>query len=196
MLKDRLILIAILLTGWIALSAQSGFDINKFSDPTKYRWQSLEDRLQYRNDLYERQKLLQIYEMDAHSISGNVLKSAVIPGWGQFNTKNYTKGQVFLGVEIALFGASLYYYDKAMTSYRKYENANQIDDIQNYYKDAQGPYQYSIIFLSFASMVWAYNIFDVIQSTESYNVEVWNNTIQKYYQQTVSLTPIGLQVRF
>jgi hypothetical protein len=172
------------------------FNINKFTDPQKYGWQSWEDRMQYRSELYERQKLLQIYEIEAQSISGNMLKSAVFPGWGQFNSRYYTKGQVFLAAEIALLGTSLFFYDRAMDKYDKYKTATQIDQMNEYYHQAQTPYQYSMVFLTFATVVWAYNLFDVVQSTEDYNAGVWEKTIKTYYEAPVSLTPEGVQIRF
>ena len=176
--------------------AQAEFDINKFSDPVKYGWNSFDDRQNYRNDLYERQKLLQLYEMDSQSISTNALKSSLIPGWGQFSTQNYTKGQVFLGLEIGLIGTSLFFYDKAMSSYNQYKTATQIDAMNTAYHNAQGPFQNATIFLGFAAVIWAYNIFDVVQSTEQYNSTVWQQTLTKYYEKPVQVTPQGLQIRF
>lgn len=62
--------------------------------------------------------------------------------------------------------------------YKLYKQATQIDEIEQYYKDAQVPYQYSFILMGFAGIIWAYNIFDVIQSTQDYNVrlgkKLWN----------------------
>jgi hypothetical protein len=179
-----------------SLSAQSDFNINKFTNPEKYGWMSWEDRMVYRSDLYERQKLLQIYEIEAQSLSANLIKSAVFPGWGQFNTKSYTKGQVFLAIEIGLIGSSMFFYSRAMDQYDKYKTATQIDAMNTAYHNAQGPYQYSMVFLAFASVVWAYNLFDVIQSTETYNAQVWQKTTQTYHQKPVSLTPNGVQINF
>ncbi len=172
------------------------FDLNQFADSTRYGWMDLAGRNEFRQDLMERQKLLHLYEMDSQSVSGNVVKSAIFPGWGQFATKHYTKGQVFLGIELALCGSALYFYDKSNDYYRKYELATQVDEIEYFYKKAQDPYQYSMIILGFASIVWAYNLFDVIQSTESYNASVWDKIIQDYYDKPVKLTPEGIEIRF
>lgn len=177
------------------LAAQSKFSIEEFTDPQKYGWNNWEDRMNYRYDLYERQKLLQIYEMEAQSITGNMLKSAVFPGWGQFNTKQYTKGQIFMAMEIALLGASYFFYDKSQLNYQKYKEATQIDQINQYYHDALVPYQYSMVFVAFASVVWAYNLFDIVQTTERYNSDVWNKTMKTYYNAPVQITPEGIQIQ-
>jgi hypothetical protein len=178
------------------IAAQNPFNIETFTNPEKYGWKNWDERINYRNDLYERQKLLQIYEIDAQSISGNVLKSAVFPGWGQFNARQYTKGQVFLAIEIALLGSSYFFYDRAQDNYNKYNEATQIDQMNAYYRDAQSPYQYSLVFLTFATVVWAYNLFDVVQSTEQYNSDAWEKTLKTYYQAPVKLGPEGIEIEF
>jgi hypothetical protein len=192
----RILSALVLLTLYISLSAQSGFNIEEFTNPEKYGWKTWEDRINYRNDLYERQKLLQIYEIDAQSIPGNIFKSAVFPGWGQFAAKSYTKGQVFLAIELTMLGASYFFYDKSRDNYSKYRNATQIDQINTYYKDALVPYQYSVVFLTFATVVWAYNLFDVVQTTEHYNAEIWERTLKNHYKSPIQLTPNGVEVKF
>ncbi len=193
MKKYILILVALWSCGFAF--AQISFDLAQFSDSTKYGWADLHDRIVYRYDLTARQKLLQIYEMESQTLTSTVIKSAIVPGWGQFSTEHYTRGQAILGAELVLLGASLYFYDRSMDYYRKYEDATQIEEIDNMYKKAQQPYQYSMIFLGMASVVWAYNIFDVIQATEAYNANLWNKIFNEYYQ-PLQITPTGIQLRF
>ncbi|HOD18476.1 MAG TPA: hypothetical protein PKJ14_07585 [Candidatus Cloacimonadota bacterium] len=180
----------------LQLTAQGKFDVDAFTNPEKYGWKTWEDRMNYRYDLYERQKLLQLYEIDAQSISGNLLKSAVIPGWGQFNAKQYTKGEIFLSLEIGLLGTSYLLYDKALTNYNRYKEATQIDDINRLYHNAQEPYQYSIVFLTLGAIVWGYNLIDIVQTTEQYNAELWEKTVKNYYNAPVQITPTGFQIKF
>jgi hypothetical protein len=193
---QKYIILFVLILWFTGLAAQNVFDIESFTNPKKYGWSSWEDRMNFRYDLYERQKLLQIYEMEAQSTTSNVLKSAVFPGWGQFNTKQYTKGQVFLAMEIGLLGASYLFYDKAMVNYDKYKNATQVDMINAYYTDAVIPYRYSQVFLTLATIVWAYNVFDIVQTTERYNADVWTKALKTYYNAPVILTPEGIQIKF
>ncbi len=176
--------------------AAEAFDINKFSNPARYGWMNYDERKEFRQDLYDRQKLLQLYEMKAQSIPGNMIKSAIVPGWGHFSVHDYTKGQVFLGAEILLLGSSLFLYDKAMEKYRNYENATQVDAIENNYNDALSPYQYSIALMGLFGLVWVYNIFDTSQATEDYNTRVWMKTVKESSHGSVSLTPNGVEVKF
>lgn len=178
------------------LAAQTSFDINAFSDSTKYGWQNYMDRNAYRVDLNNRLELLQLYEMEANSVQSCVLKSALVPGWGQFTNKQNTKGSVFLGAELLLMGTSLYFYDRSMYYYNKYLDATQVEDIERFYNSAVAPRQYSMIFLGLGALIWGYNIFDVIQGTDDHNAEVWRNIVDRYHKSRLTVTPDGIEVRF
>jgi hypothetical protein len=190
------ILVLILLSLSLGLWAQTGFDLAQFSDSLKYGWQDWQDRRDYRLELDERQKLLQLYEMEANSMRSNILKSAVAPGWGQFANQQNTKGSIFLASELFVLGTSLYFYDRSMFYYRKYQDATQVEDIETYYNAAVSPRQYSLIFLAAGLLIWGYNMFDVIQGTDDYNATVWQNIMERYATSPVKLNADGLRVDF
>ena len=190
-----LLLLALLMLAGTFGYAQT-FDIQAFADTTKYGWQNYIDRNASREDLIRRQNMLQLYELEAQPINTNIVKSALVPGWGQFSTGFNTKGTVILGAELVMMGTSLYFYDKAMYNYRLYKQATQVEDIERYYKDAQSPYQYTYILLGFASIVWVYNIFDVIQSTNDYNANLWDDIQKRQQSSPVQVGLNGIQVRF
>ena len=187
------LLLLILATG---LLAQIQFDIESFADSTKYGWQDWRDRFDYRAGLTERQELLQIYEMESSQIGSSILKSTLIPGFGQISSKAGTKGTIFLGAELLSLGVSLYFFDRSNYYYNQYLQATQIDEIQEYYSLAQTPRYYSALFLALGAVIWAYNIYDVIQTTDSYNAEVWQEVLEKFSKKTVSMGPEGIRVRF
>lgn len=189
-------LISLLLVLLSLLSAQTGFDITAFSDTTKYGWADYPARKTWRDDLEQRQQLLQLYEMDAQTVPANMLKSAIIPGWGQFSAKQPVKGEVILGLEILSLGTSLFFYDKAMNYYRKYQTSTQVTEMEEMYKKAQSPFQYSMIFAGLGMVIWAYNLYDVVASTDNYNTAVWDGIMRKYSKSPVQLTPDGVQVNF
>lgn len=186
----------LVMTAGVCLHAQQTFDIQAFSDSTKYGWQDYRVRENYRNDLAMRQSLLQIYEMEAQSINANLIKSAIIPGWGQYGTKNSTKATVILSIELISLISSIYFYDKAMTNYDLYKKATQIDEINNYYSKAQTPYQYSLMMLGLAGVVWGYSVYDVIASTNDYNAELWDRIVKRQSSSKIQVTPNGIEVRF
>ncbi|HOY83815.1 MAG: hypothetical protein LHW45_10295 [Candidatus Cloacimonetes bacterium] len=187
------LLLLILATG---LLAQIQFDIESFADSTKYGWKDWRARAVYRDGLLDRQEMLQLYEMESSSIGSAILKSALVPGFGQITSKAGTKGTIFLGAELLSLGVSLYLYDRSNYYYDQYLTATQIDEIQEYYSLAQTPRYYSLLFLALGVVIWGYNIYDVILTTDSYNAQVWQEILQKYAKRTVSLGPDGIRVRF
>ena len=172
------------------------FDIEEFSNPSKYNWENMEDRYKAREFLESRQKLLQIYELNKQQIIGNMMRSAVAPGWGHYKSHDYTKGHTFLASEIVLFGTSLYYYVQAMNDYHKYEDSNYIGDITQFYLDANSNYKNSQLFFSLGAIVWMYAIYDSISSTQEYNQKLWNDLAKKSLSQKVLITPTSITLRF
>ena len=172
------------------------FNIENFSNPSKYNWENMEDRFKAREDLDSRQKLLQIYELNKQQIVGNMLRSAIVPGWGHYKSHDYTKGHTFLASEIVLFGTSLYFYVKAMDDYNKYEDSHYIGDIKQLYLDANSNYKYSQLFFSLGAIVWIYTIYDSISATQEYNQNLWNELSKKLHSQRVIITPTSITVRF
>jgi len=191
-----LLLIAVFISLIIPPCMAQSFDIQAFSDTTRYGWHNYLERNDYRQELNNRQSLLQIYELEAQPLNANIIKSALIPGWGQFSTKANNKATIILGSELVLVGTSLYFMDRALRSYRLYKTATQVQEIETNYKDSQVPYQYSLILLGFASVVWTYNIFDVIQSTQTYNANLWQEVMERRRNNPVQITPNGVEVRF
>ncbi|MCB5230593.1 MAG: hypothetical protein WCX83_02715 [Candidatus Cloacimonas sp.] len=172
------------------------FDIRAFSDPQKYGWTDEDMRLEARDNLFLRNMLLDDYAMYAQSPLKNALKSSVAPGWGHFSINSYTKGQVFLGVQLGLLGSSLYFREKSSVEYKKYQKATQIDDIKRYYDNAVIPYRESNLLLGLFIVVWGYTIYDVIIETNNYNQAVWNDLIEPINEPALKITPTGISYRF
>ncbi|RLC52941.1 MAG: hypothetical protein DRZ79_00325 [Candidatus Cloacimonadota bacterium] len=195
-MKKSLILIVAIICFQVAFG--SNFDIQKFSNPKKYGWETRKKQLLIRKNLIERQKLLQIYETKKLSPAKNVIKSAFVPGWGHFSAKRYLKGQILLGTEIILFGSSLYFYDQAMEKYDKYKKATYIRDIYTYYQEARSPYLRSQLMFGLGIAVWIYTIYDSITVTENYNRDLWQNIFFEYQNRKIKLdiSPIGFSLRF
>jgi len=189
-------IILLLLIIFVKTLCAEKFDIKKFSDPNKYGWDTHEKFLSAREDLQKRNNLLQIYEIQKQKPLSNVIKSVIVPGWGHFSAKHYWKGQILLGLEIVLLGTSYLYYDQAMDIYDKYEKATYIGDIEKYYSDAKSPYNMSQVFLGLGIIVWAYNIYDTIVVTEKYNDALWEKIIFENQDTSISISPIGLSMRF
>ena len=196
MAKHKLLTSTIILLICSSLAAQ--FNIKNFSDTEKYGWKDIQSQQMARKELQSRQKLLQIYEMEKQSKIGNIIKSAITPGWGQLNTQHCTKGQMLLGLELIIAGSSYYFYDRASEEYDLYLEANYIGDIKQHYEDASTFNFYSKGLMMFGIAIWAYNLYDTYQTTEEFNANVWNNILKQYHSEKiqVSLQPLGFEVRF
>ena len=195
-MSRKITLLLLLLLAYAALAAQGEFDIRAFSDSTKYGWQDWRDRVAYRDDILERQQLLQMYEMEASPIRTTIIKSLLIPGLGQMDSNAGTKGSILLGSELLALGTAYLFWDRSQYYYHEYQQATQVEEIESYYNAAQNPRQYSLLFLGLGAVIWGYNVFDVIQTTDDYNVEVWQEIMDKYARKKVTLGPQGIGVRF
>ena len=193
-MKRTILLVILLLSASLALAQR--FDIEAFSDSTKYGWENYLDRAEYREELARKQALLQLYELEVNSLRKGVLKSMVAPGWGQFENKQSLKGSIFLASEIAMVGASLYFYDRSNYYYRRYLEATQVEEIESNYNAAVAPRQYSLIFAGVGALIWACDIFDVIQSTEEYNAKVCQRIEAKDIESRIRLQGAGIEIEF
>jgi hypothetical protein len=166
--------------------------------PNSYGWNSLSEWKEARAYLQNELKIYQLYEQQKQSHLVNALKSAIMPGWGHFAANSYTKGEVLLGVEILIVGSSIYYYTRAMDDYDKYKSANQIDEIYQYYTDANSAYKTSQIIMGLGSLVWLYTILDAVQVTEDYNRDLWKELQKQQSTVSFSIFPqrVGIEIKF
>ncbi|HHV36677.1 MAG TPA: hypothetical protein GXX77_02440 [Candidatus Cloacimonetes bacterium] len=197
-MKKKLLIFTLVLSmlGIFGVLGAVEFDLQAFADTTKYNWENYIDRNLYRQDLLTRQGKLQLYEMEAISFEGNLLKSAVFPGWGQFNTKHNTKASIIMSAEVLSVMGAYYFYNRSMRYHEKYMQADQLDDINTYWSKAQEPYIYSLLLSGLAGIVWFYNIFDVVQSANDYNDKLWLDILSRDQDAPVRISPAGIQVRF
>ncbi len=189
-------LVLLLFLSSIAICSAQSFDIQAFSDSTRYGWQDYRDRASYREELSLRQDRLQLYELEYLPLNSNVLKSAVIPGFGQFATKHNTKATVILSMELVSIIGALYFYDQAQKNYDLYLEATQTEAINYYWGQAETPYHYSLMMMGLAGLIWAYNLYDVVISTNEYNANLWEDILQRDRNSSLQITPSGIEFRF
>jgi len=195
----KLIILVILLISF-SLILKAEFDIEKFTDPAKYDWDSKENYLDAREKLRLKQNIIQLYEMKNSDLNSNLLKSAVLPGWGHFSVNKYTRGEILMGLELIFLGTAFYYYDQAMENYDKYKDSDYIGDINKYYDKAKKPYQYSQTFFALGIATWLYSIYDTVVVTREYNADLWQKLNEKYQDNEtdpgISLYPLGIKWNF
>jgi len=188
--------VLLMILGFVGLGYAQSFDIQAFADTTKYEWEDYRDRLSFREDLSFRQNRLQLYEMESVPFRGNIIKSAVIPGWGQFAANHNTKATVILSMELVSIVGAVYFYDQAQRNYDKYKAASQIDEINHWWGKTQTPHHYSMLLAGLAGVIWVYNIYDVITSTTEYNADLWQDILSRPGSTGLQVTPSGVELRF
>ncbi|MCD6329368.1 MAG: hypothetical protein J7M10_03290 [Candidatus Cloacimonetes bacterium] len=162
----------------------------------KYGWDNTTDWKNSRKDLQENMIVFKKWDDKKQSHFTNCLKSMIAPGWGHFSTNNYLKGEILLGLQVLLAGSAYYFYDQSQDYYDKYRNAHQIDEINQYYIDANSSYRTSGILVGLWIITWGYTVLDSIQSTENYNRNLWFTLYDEYMNGKVSVTAQGIQIHF
>lgn len=173
-----------------------GYDIKALADTLKYGWETPEDRYQFRDDMKLRTHILDDYNSQLINIPTNLSKSALIPGLGHFQTKNYFRGQIFLSSEILLIGSAYFMFDKAQTKYDQYKSATQIDKINEYYDNALSHHKTGVIISGLALAVWLYNLYDTYLVTREYNENLWSEIKQKETNRRIIIHPNGITLKF
>jgi len=168
---------------------------NSSAHPYKYGWDTPKKLFAFREDLSKRQKLLQIYNQKKQDIKTNLLRSSLLPGWGQYSAQRYTKGQIIFVSELCLLAGSYLYYNEAMDNFDKYKKATYIGDIRAFYNKAQKNYENSQLLLGAGLLLWLVNIYDSINSTEAYNIDTWN-TLYMNENHRISLEVNGVSIEF
>ncbi len=190
------ILILLFTLSLLPLLAQTDFDIASFADTLKYNWDTPATRYAYRENLEFKKKLLTKYEDERLAVPLNMGKSMLLPGWGHFHTKNYLRGQILLSSEIILAGSTFFLYDKAMDKYDQYKKATQIDQMDQFYQDANESYKQASLTTALFVLVWAYNVYDTYLVTNQYNDKLWIDNIQKEVDRKITVSPTGINIKF
>jgi hypothetical protein len=91
----------------------------------------------------------------------SLMKSLVLPGWGQIFEKRYFEGIFFLSAEIFCLAEILTYNHKGNYYYKKYQSADNSADVGRF-RDLTEQYDKKRnIFILVAAGVWALNLLDV-----------------------------------
>jgi len=162
----------------------------------KYGWDNTTNWKNSRKDLQENMNVFKQWDDKKQSHFTNCLKSMIAPGWGHFSTNNFLKGEILLGLQVLLAGSAYYFYDQSQDYYDKYKNAHQIDEINQYYINANSSYRTSSILVGLWIIAWGYTVLDTIQATENYNRDLWQTLYDQYMNNKVSVTTQGIQIRF
>lgn len=174
----------------------NGSDTSILPIPNKYNWNSVKDWKQAREILQHDLQVMSKYQEQKQSKTSNLLKSLVVPGWGHIAAGEYIKGEILIGLELFVAGSAFYFYDKSSDYYSKYKNANNVQDISQFYTDANTAYQNSQVFWSLFTIIWGYSALDSFRATAEHNTRLWQKLSFEYKGKTLEIAPFELNIRF
>jgi len=141
------------------------------------KWGSEEERLQERQRFSRLSNELDTFLRQKQEPIANIVKSSILPGYGQFAAKKSMKGLAFTTTALTIIGGGLYFLKQSNQKYDKYKSADNIDDIERYFDDSEKLLKTSRICFGIGVTIWVLNIIDAYFSTNSYNKEQF----EKFY---------------
>ena len=127
---------------------------------------------------------------------GTMVRSAVIPGWGQIHSRNYFRGGLMLiGIGVSTTGALLAQRSfNAEYNYYALTASNEPDNItavQASYDRANQKYKLRMFFIYTGIGIWVYSIIDSYVSANFYNA---TSQVQSIKEDAQHIENLGLQV--
>lgn len=127
---------------------------------------------------------------------GTMVRSAVIPGWGQIHSRNYFRGGLLLiGIGVSTTGA-LFAQKSFNTEYNNYaltasNEPDNITAVQASYDKANQKYKLKMFFIYTSIGIWVYSIIDSYVSANFYNA---TSQVQSIREDAQNIENLGLQV--
>lgn len=112
-----------------------------------------------------------------------IIKSSIIPGWGQFHKGEYNKGLIFLTTETVSISSFFISYYLSHDYSQKAENERDYEKRKYYNKWSNRSYSIGTISAIIAGSIHVFNIFDSITS-EGAKKYAFNNRDFKVYTNT------------
>ena len=90
------------------------------------------------------------------------IRSAIVPGWGQFYKKHNTKGFLFLTAEIASIGSIIYFQNQYNYNMNRSEETPTLEIKKEYVSRAQDNANYRNIAIGTAVATWVWSVIDAV----------------------------------
>jgi len=136
------------------------------------------------------------WRVDAYPIRrwGVVLRSAILPGWGQIYSGQDFKGRIMGGLglsTVVLSAIAAFDYQRALDSYRRsterYEDASALEDIERYRRDMEDKFDraeesYDRRQIAFGALagLWLFNVIDAALFSPEFSVRAGGSSLTFY----------------
>lgn len=87
-------------------------------------------------------------------------RSSIIPGWGQFYKKQYIKGSLFLGSEVACIATTMYFHNRYNRNVKKSFETHILDIQKEYSNRASKHKLYRNVSIGASFAIWIWNVLD------------------------------------
>ena len=127
---------------------------------------------------------------------GAMVRSAILPGWGQFYSRSYFRGSLTaLGIGGSAIGALLAQrsFSKRYNDYATYASLNPHDEagVLERYAFSNQRYKLRTFFMYTGIGIWVYSLIDSYVSSNFYNATTLIQSIQKDAQE---MEKLGIEV--
>lgn len=117
-------------------------------------------------------------------LAKHLLKSAVLPGWGDYKVRN-GKFHFLYGVAgFASIGASIYMNSQANQSYTNYKKSLDFNESNNLFNKAKQQQTLSYVFASSAALVWTFDLATLLHKTQKVKKNITPENSKYYFNKT------------
>lgn len=120
--------------------------------------------------------------LSVHSARTAVIRSALLPGWGQWYNDKKIKAVLIVAGEAGLAAAAVVQNQRAVNSSTEYE--------RSYYQDDRGRY------IWYAAALWLLNVVDAFVDAKLYNFDVSDDLSMQAFQNNRDVFGIRVSLRF
>jgi hypothetical protein len=111
------------------------------------------------------------------------LRSAILPGWGQFFNGQSAKGYILVGSAVVSGAAAILMYNKAENTYNEYKDNGRIDG--KLYDDYTSQINSANMFVYLYAAVWTFGVVDAcvgVPKSEKLSLEIRNQQLCLNYR--------------
>lgn len=114
----------------------------------------------------------------------HLLKSAVIPGWGDYKIRNGNYHFLYGVAGLGAIGASIYLNAQAQKNYTNYKNAFDFSESNSLFNKARQQQNLSYIFAGGACLVWTIDLACLYSKTNKVRQHITEENSKYYYQKS------------
>lgn len=114
----------------------------------------------------------------------HLLKSAVVPGWGDYKIRNGKYHFLYGVAGLGAIGASIYMNSQAQKNYTNYKKSFDFNESNNLFNKAKQQQNLSYIFAGGACLVWTIDLACLYGKTNKVKKQITEENSKYYYQKS------------